>query len=229
MIFYINNFFIIYIIYIFVVKKILTNMARVTKKIKDKNRIKGSKEKLKLFPGGLDAMSFKDCKRRAVSLGMPFPEACSADWGRLQSYILKADTKPDNSLIDKYDDWMDKILEERGYSKDDPMRNYQLRLGFISEDSETKKLKTKRIKGLNKPKSDKPKREKDDNGLWKGTKKSYTFELTDRGYSLERITRRVIKKFPEANPKSIQQWYRASLRKKGIDYKTLEKKQSCQE
>ena len=83
-------------------------MARVTKKIKDKNRIKGSKEKLKLFPGGLDAMSFKDCKRRAVSLGMPFPEACSADWGRLQSYILKADTKPDNSLIDKYDDWMDK-------------------------------------------------------------------------------------------------------------------------
>ena len=76
-------------------------MARVTKKIKDKNRIKGSKEKLKLFPGGLDAMSFKDCKRRAVSLGMPFPEACSADWGRLQSYILKADTKPDNSLIDK--------------------------------------------------------------------------------------------------------------------------------
>lgn len=204
-------------------------MARVTKKIKDKNRIKGSKEKLKLFPGGLDAMSFKDCKRRAVSLGMPFPEACSADWGRLQSYILKADTKPDNSLIDKYDDWVDKILEERGYSKDDPMRNYQLRLGFISEDSETKKLKTKRIKGLNKPKSDKPKREKDNNGLWKGTKKSYTFELTDRGYSLERITRRVIKKFPEANPKSIQQWYRASLRKKGIDYKTLEKKQSCQE
>lgn len=57
----------------------------------------------------------------------------------------------------------------------------------------------------------------------KEQKKSYTFELTDKGYSLERITRRVIKKFPDANPKSIQQWYRISLRNKGIDYKTLEK------
>lgn len=45
-------------------------------------------------------------------------------------------------------------------------------------------------------------------------KKSYTYELTNKGYTLERITRRVMKKFPEAKPKSIQQWYRAALRKK---------------
>ena len=71
------------------------------------------------------------------------------------------------------------------------------------------------------PKPKKPKREKDESGLWKGTKKSYTYELTNKGYTLERITRRVMKKFPEAKPKSIQQWYRAALRKKGIDYRTL--------
>ena len=189
------------------------------KKINKDHRIKGGKEKMGIMSGGLGNMTYRDCKRRAVALGMPFPDALEADWGRLASYIAKTTNKPDTSLIDKYDDWMDKILEERGYAKDDPMRSYQLRLGFIAEDTVTKQRKVKRIKGLPKPK--KPKREKDESGLWKGTKKSYTFELTNRGFKLERIIKRVKKKFPEAKDKSIQQWYRAALRKKGIDYKSV--------
>lgn len=191
-------------------------------KRKKDHRIVGGKEKLQLISsaGGFANMTYKDCKRRAVALGMPFPDACAADWGQLQSWIMKSQNKPDLSLIDKYDDWMDMMLEQAGYAKDDPMRSYQLRLGFIAEDKvEEGKKRTKRIKGLPKPK--KPKREKDERGLWKGTKKSYTYELTDKGLPLERITRRVLKKFPDANPKSIQQWYRAALRKKGIDYRTL--------
>ena len=193
------------------------------KKINRDHHIKGGKEKNQILSGGLENMTYRDCKRRAVALGMPFPDACSADFNKLHSWIVNSDGKPDTSLIDKYDDWMDKILEERGYEKDDPMRSYQLRLGYIGEDNVTKQRKPKRVKGLPKVKEKKPKKEKDSNGLWKGTKKSYTFELTDKGYSLERITRRVIKKFPDANPKSIQQWYRIFLRNKGIDYKTLEK------
>lgn len=184
------------------------------------HKIKGGKEKAKILSGGLTNMTYKDMKRRAISLGMPFPDAVDADFNKLASYIQKTENKPDNSLIDKYDDWMDKILEERGYAKNDPMRSYQLRLGFIGEDEETGEIKTKRVKGLAKPK--KPKREKDSSGLWKGTKKSYTYELTNKGLSLERITRRVIKKFPEANAKSIQQWFRACLRSQGIDYKTYQ-------
>ena len=70
----------------------------------------------------------------------------------------------------------------------------------------------------------KPKKEKDGYGLWKGTKKSYTFELTNKDYSFDRVCRRVLKKFPDANKKSIQQWYRLALRKRGIDYKTREVK-----
>ena len=66
------------------------------------------------------------------------------------------------------------MLEQAGYAKDDPLRSYQLRLGFISEEKvEEGKRKTRKIKGLPKPK--KPKREKDESGLWKGTKKSYTY------------------------------------------------------
>lgn len=177
-----------------------------------KTPIKGGKEKMGILGSGLGNMTYKDMKRRAVALGMPFPDACSADFNGLSTFIINTTNVPDNSLIDQYDEWMDKILESRGYSKDDPMRHYQLRLGFISEDAVTKEKKHKRIKGLEKPK--KPKREKDENNLWKGTKKSYTFELTYKGFTPERIVRRVLKKFPDANQKSIIQWHRAALRKK---------------
>lgn len=180
-------------------------------KKKDKRPLKLNKEKIKVMGSGLENMTYKDMKRRAVSLGMPFPDACSADYNRLASYIHHSNNKPDNSLIDEYDKWMDNQLELAGYDKDDPMRSYQLNLGFISEDTVTKQKKTKRIKGLEKPK--KPKKEKDDNGLWKGTKKSYVFELTYKGLPIDRIIRRVQKKFPDAKEKSIQQWYRTALRK----------------
>ena len=182
-------------------------------KTKKQYRLKGSPEKARMIGrlGGLRNMTFKDLQRQAIMLGMPFPEVPQSDFFRLESFILNSPNEPDKTLIDKYDDWMDKVLEERGYSKDDPMRNYQLRLGFVSEDAVTKQKKFKRVKGIPKPK--KPKREKDERGLWKGTKKSYTFELTSRGYDLERFIRRVQKKFPEANDKSIKQWWRAAKRK----------------
>lgn len=184
-------------------------------KKKDKRPLKLNKEKIKVMGSGLENMTYKDMKRRAVSLGMPFPDACSADYNGLASYIHHSNNKPDNSLIDEYDKWMDNQLELAGYAKDDPMRSYQLNLGFIGEDIVTKQRKTKRIKGLEKPK--KPKKEKDDNGLWKGTKKSYVFELTYKELPLDRIIRRVQKKFPDAKEKSIQQWYRAAFRKQKKD------------
>lgn len=196
-------------------------MARAKKQ---NYQIKGGKEKMKLVSsaGGIGNMTYREAKRRAVVLGMPFPDACGASFPQLMGYIIHTENKPDSSLIDQYDDWVDSQLESLGYEKDDPIRSYQLRLGFISEDAVTKQKTTKKIKGIPKPK--KPKREKDGYGLWKGTKKSYTFELTNKDYPLERITRRVLKKFPDANPKSIQQWYRLALRKRGIDYRTRETK-----
>ena len=185
-----------------------------TGKTKKQHRIKGDPEKLPMIAsmGGLKNMSFKDLQRRAIILGMPFPDVVSSDYFRLESFIRNSPNKPDYTLIDKYDEWMDRQLEERGYAKDDPMRSYQLRLGYVrEEDEETKVKRLGRVRGLPKPK--KPKREKDESGLWKGTKKSYTFELAKRGFSLERVVKRVTKKFPEANIKSIKQWYRLASAK----------------
>lgn len=186
-----------------------------TGKTKKQHQIKGDPAKISMIAsmGGMKNMSFKDLQRRAIVLGMPFPDVVSSDYFRLESFIRNSMAKPDLTLIDKYDEWMDRQLEERGYGKDDPMRSYQLRLGYVrEEDDETKIKRLGRVRGLPSPK--KPKREKDEQGLWKGTKKSYTFELTRRGFSLERIIRRVQKKFPEANPKSIKQWHRIALSQK---------------
>lgn len=193
-------------------------MARKKKNVtKKSHRVAGSAEKNKLMAGGFETMTFADCRRRAICLGMPFPDVLNADHGGLQSFILKAEAKPDPSLIDKYDDWMDKQLEDLGYPKDDPMRSYYLRLGYVGEEKVGERVKTKRVKGIPKPK--KKKREKTKEGLWVGTKKSYTYDLTYKGLPIERVKRKVLKKFPEANEKSIQQWYRKALKEKGIDYK----------
>jgi hypothetical protein len=167
---------------------------------------KGIIKKGKGIKNPQETLTYRAAKRMAVSLGMPFPDACSGDWGTLMTYISNSKERPNPELITKYDEWMDKQLESRGYGPNDPMRHYQLRLSYISEDATTKApkigLKTKKEKIL------KPKREKDEVGLWKGTKKSYTFELSYRGYPLERVVKRVLRKFPDANENSIKQWWK---------------------
>lgn len=165
---------------------------------------------LKLYRGGVHSMSYKDLKRRAIALGMPFEDAAAATVGQLQSWIINSNAKPIPKLIDDFDDWVDEQLASRGYKKNDPLRSPMLRLGYLGETTETGEVKVKRIKGL--PRNPKTKREKDADGYWKGTKKAYTRELTARGFTFERIWRRVSKKFPEALEKSVKQWHRQAIR-----------------
>lgn len=184
-----------------------------------KNRttsLKKSREKyamLGAMQSGAGSMTYRDIKRQAIILGMPFPDATGNSIGALLNYISRTTNTPDPSLIDKYDEWMDFQLSERGYAKDDPLRSSRLRLGFLGEEQEDGSRRTKRIKGVKKPKEKKP-RQKDERGLVVGTKKSYTFELAAKGFTLERVIRRVKKKFPDANEKSISLWFRKATRKK---------------
>ena len=173
-------------------------------------------------------MTYKDIKRKAIILGIPFPDTLSASIGSLLSYINTTTNKPDKSLIDKYDDWMDKQLADSGIPKNDPLRNSRLRLGFLGEEDELGERKRKRIPGIKKSREKKPPRERDLFGLLKGTKKSYAWELTARGYSLDRIGRRMKKKFPDANDKSISLWSRNCkryMKKNGHPYEKKEEKE----
>lgn len=181
-------------------------MKRRTKKIK----LQTGASSLKLYRGGVHSMSYKDLKRRAIVLGMPFEMAAAATFGQLQSWIVNSNAKPNSQLIDDFDDWVDKELEKRGYSKKDPLRSPMLRLGYLGETKEGE-VKVRRIRGIPRNK-EKVLRERTEEGYWKGTKKAYTVELTKRGFSFDRVWRRVSKKFPEALEKSVKQWYRHTVK-----------------
>lgn len=180
--------------------------------MKKKSKKVGSAEKAKFLGAAGRNLTFKDLKRKAIALGMPFPDATGCSVFDLIHYIDASENKPDKSLIDKYDEWIEKSFSERGIPSDDPIRSSRLRLGFLGEEDENGKRKTKRVPGMKKPKEKKPPREKDEFGLVAGTRKSYTWSLVKKGYELERISRRVKKKFPEANDKSISLWVRAAKR-----------------
>lgn len=106
---------------------------------------------------------------------------------------------------------MDKQLEQIGYEKGNPLRSSKLRLGFLGDEVDGKR-KPKRVPGIKKPREKKPPRERDEFNLIKGTKKSYVWSLVNKGYELERVIRRMKKKFPEANEKSINLWFRMARR-----------------
>jgi hypothetical protein len=161
-------------------------------------------------------MTYKELKRQAVVLGMPFSDVCGAGIFELIAYINKSKNEPDPHKIDEFDEWITKHFDEIGIPQNDVIRSSRLRLGFIGDelDPDTGEVikKVRRIPGLRKPREKKSKREMDENGHVKGTKKQYTWELTQKGYDLDRIIRRVSKKFPDANEKSINLWYRSAKR-----------------
>lgn len=131
----------------------------------------------------------------AIERGMPFPEVVSSDFYSLVSFIdSERAQKPNPDLVLQFDLWLEGILKERGA---DYLVKPSLRLSYVSDEmregSKEKPAKEKKVK------EKKPTRERDSNNLLKGTKKSYTFELAKKGYSLDRIKRRVLKKFPEAS------------------------------
>ena len=53
-------------------------------------------------------------------------------------------------------------------------------------------------------------RKKDANGLFQGTKKSYTYELQKKGKTLDQVITKVTRKFPDAQTKSIRIWFNKS-------------------
>lgn len=152
-------------------------------------------------------LKYRDIKRMAVERGMPFPEVISSDFYGLVSYIDsdRALVKPNKALILEFDLWLEKILLERGA---DYLVKPSLRLSYIAsqEDKENKEPKKEKIK-----KEKVGPKERDENNLFSGTKKSYTVKLAKQGLPLERVKKRVLKKFPEASPKSIVIWYRKAL------------------
>lgn len=132
---------------------------------KKKDKPVPSKEKSNFLGAAGRNQTYRDLKRKAVILGMPFPDACSASVFQLINWINTSEEKPNKHLINEYDDWMDRQLETAGLAKDDPLRSSKLRLGFLGEEGEDGKRKTRRVSGIKKPREKKPPRERDEFNL----------------------------------------------------------------
>lgn len=66
---------------------------------KKKDKPAPSKEKQNFLGAAGRNMKYKDLKRKAVILGMPFPDACAAGVFDLIKYISNSTNKPDKSLM----------------------------------------------------------------------------------------------------------------------------------
>lgn len=111
---------------------------------KKKDKPVPSKEKSNFLGAAGRNQTYRDLKRKAVILGMPFPDACSASVFQLINWINTSEEKPNKHLINEYDDWMDRQLETAGLAKDDPLRSSKLRLGFLGEERRRWKKKNKK-------------------------------------------------------------------------------------
>lgn len=153
-------------------------------------------------------MNYRDLKRNCVVRGMPFDDVTNGSFPRLQVWLHhNRDAEIIPHLLDDFDDYIEAILKER--DRED-LIHPQLRLGFIGErDEEGNTVKLKRVKGIKKKRK---KRERTKDGIYKGTKKAYTYEGQQKGWSLKKTIRRTLAKFPDASEKSIRIWYKKSER-----------------
>ncbi|MAO08060.1 MAG: hypothetical protein CL596_05035 [Alteromonas sp.] len=153
-------------------------------------------------------MTLNDLKRHCISRGMDFQELIDGTVISLQNwYHRNSNNDIDLSRIAKFDDWLEKILRDRGKEE---LIHPQLRLSYISENQSDDKPKKE------KPKKEKKKpREKNKHGIFKGTKKAYTFELQQKGKTLTQVIKKVTRKFPDASDKSIKIWYKKAARLNG--------------
>lgn len=144
----------------------------------------------------------KDLQIECILRGMAFEDVLRSSFIRLANWLVEHATLPkDFELLEKYDNYIEDILREKG--KEELIHN-SLRLGYVQRDEEEGEEKQKKEKVVKEKKAPK---EKDTNGFYKGTKKSYTYECQGRGKTLEQTIIKVKRKFPEAQDKSIRIWY----------------------
>lgn len=185
----------------------------------DRDRDDRINKKLALF-------KHKDLQTECILRGMPFEDVVRLDHHGLANYFYKnfeVDTL-DASILDEYDKWRDIQLEARGYKKGDAVFSPSLRFGFtppmegVYVKNNFKVVATGRVahKEPNIKDVDKvPKRTIDqETGVYTGTKKNLTYQLTHKGLPIDEIIKKVREQFPGALDKSITIWYKRALKSK---------------
>lgn len=160
----------------------------------------------------LAKMTRRDKQIACVKRGLDFQLVVAYDNHQLSNWFYKNfENGEDETLVPLYDSFMDAELEKRGYKKDDPVMAPCFRLGYNPLAELRSQVLKESAKNLDDSiKKDlpniRPKREKDEQNIVKGTKKSLTYQLTKQGLSKDQVIKQVTEKFPEAQAKSITIW-----------------------
>lgn len=158
-------------------------------------------------------LKYRGLKKECVIRGMEFDKVLNGTIPILSNWLRKHfDDIPCLESLNEFDDYQENIIrkinKERG---EDPniMIHSSLRLGYIAErDDEGNIIKKKQVRTVIKKR--KKRRERTDDGIFKGTKKALTFELQQMGLVKEEVIKAVMGKFSDASPKSIGIWYNKS-------------------
>lgn len=164
---------------------------------------------LEAINGKLLNMRYSDLQIACLERGMEFDLMVTKDIGGLQTWVIKNWDNPINKKrVHEFDKWREDHLKAIG-KEGEPF----VRLGYLGEENpETGDVEIKKPK---KVRAITTKREKDpETGIFSGTKKSLTYQLTEQGLSKEEITAKVKEQFPEAVDKSIHIWIKKCLRAK---------------
>lgn len=148
-------------------------------------------------------LTYKDLKIECIIRNMPFEDVLRADFFRLSNYLQSnVLAKKNLDLLEKFDDYLDNELLKRGKPE---LVHSSLRLGYVKRDEDDSVIKVVKEK-IEK----KAPRQKDTNGLFQGTMKSYTYQLQKKGKTSEQVLVKVLRKFPEAKAKSVKIWFNKS-------------------
>lgn len=158
-------------------------------------------------------LNYKDLKKECIVRGMEFDRVINSDFPSLTNWLVNHVQLDKNiSLLDEFDDYIDEKLRASG---NHDLIHPSLRLGYVSNGSEDReKPVIKDTKPKEKTEVKKRSKKKDKNGIVKNTKKSLTGKLQGKGYPIEKVIKRVKRRFPDANEKSIKIWYRKFERSK---------------
>lgn len=161
---------------------------------------------------------FKDLQGAALIRGLSLEDAVLMDAPTMSNWVfLHWDDRKDKKRLITFDKWVDRKLKEKGLKKSNPIRQYKK---FSDQYDNPEEEKPKEIKP---PKVKKEKRQKNEYGIFVGTKKEYVYKLSQSIYDqfgkkykfqvkvlIKRFSNqlfsKVKEKFTEANEKSIRIW-----------------------
>lgn len=162
----------------------------------------------------LTRMTYTDLKRACLARGMDFEKASDGSIPRLARWFTDNYELPQwLNHLDEYDEWLEKVLLERGYKKGDAVFHNDLKMSLLKNTDEEGNVTTAKPRLGNKgiAKKEKKKRERvEGTKIFKGTKKALTYECQKNKLTLPDTIKKVIKQFPDANEKSITIWFKRS-------------------